>query len=73
MSTELVYINTDTGQVKIITPEGVEDDQQVSVNDAYAKVAYYVDLGYEVISASGTSYTLKKPVATYTQRVTIEK
>lgn len=61
MATELVHINVKNGLVKIITAKGVEHEQQFSIDAALAKVAEYMDLKYEVVSASGDSYVLKKP------------
>jgi len=61
MATELVHINTENGLVKIITAKGVEHEQQFTIDAALAKVAEYMDKKYEVVSASGSSYILKKP------------
>lgn len=61
MSTELVHIDVTKGLVKIITAKGVIHEQQYTIDAALAKVAAYMDLKYEVVSASGSSYVLKKP------------
>ena len=61
MATELVNINTDNGLVKIITSKAVIHEQQYSIDAALTKVAEYLDKNYEMVSASGSSYILKKP------------
>ncbi|MCK5613037.1 hypothetical protein KAR91_64790 [Candidatus Pacearchaeota archaeon] len=61
MAVELVHINVDNGLVKIITSAGVKHEQQYSIDAALAKVAEYMDKKYEIMSASGSSYVLKKP------------
>ena len=68
MATELVHINVNNGLVKIITAAGVEHQQQYSVDDALSKVAHYMDQKYEVVSASGDSYVLKKPEGKFNLR-----
>ena len=60
MATELVSIDVSIGLEKVITSEGVQNTQHFSVDDALARVAYYLDNGYEIISSGGGNYTLRK-------------
>lgn len=61
MKTELVHIDVTNGLVKIIKASGVVHEQQYTIDAALAKVAEYMDKEYEIVSASGSSYVLKKP------------
>ena len=61
MGVTLVKIDISKGLVTTVTAEGVEKEQFFSTEDAFSKVAEYMDLGYEVITASADFYVLKKP------------
>jgi hypothetical protein len=60
MATELVSIDVSIGLEKVITSEGVKNTQHFSVDEALARVAHYLDEGYEIISSGGGSYVMKK-------------
>lgn len=60
MATELIIIDVSIGLEKVITSEGVQNTQHFSTDEALSRVAYHLDNGYEILSSSGGSYTLKK-------------
>lgn len=61
MGVTLVKIDISKGLVKTITKDGVTDEQQYSTNAALAKIAEYMDMDYEIVSAGADVYVLKKP------------
>ena len=61
MGVTLVKIDISKGLVTTVTAQGVEKEQFFSTEDAFSKVAEYMDLGYEVVTASADIYILKKP------------